>query len=270
VQFARYGPDRGGAFDAAFPGVFQAALATGASPIYLRDRGDLPGYIEAYWYGALRGMGRASFVRLKSDEVPPAGAVVLGTDKTCGTCEVLAEDGDYIAYRAGASTAEGLIPNSDFEEIGSTTLGAFGASIFGWSTSPNTALLPDGARSDGAHLVLGHVTDTTTTKQTSSAPVEITSETSLSLDAFVRGAQANQSVVSVTIALVELDENHEFVTWHTRTVELAPSDEWQQERIEPVQLDPNTAYVNVSCYLEPGGALGDEAGIDDIVVDALP
>lgn len=270
VQFWRYGPDRGGAFDAAFPGVFEAALATGASPIYLRDRGDLPGYIEAYWYGALRGMDRVSFVRLKSDEVPPAGAVVLGTDMTCGSCEVIRQDGDYIVYRAGESSAAGLIPNSDFEEIGSTTLGAFGAPIFGWSTSPDTALFPDGARSDGAHLVLGHVTDTTSAKQTTSATVAITSEASLALEAFVRAAQAGQSEVMVTIALVELDGNRRFVTWHTTTVELDPSGEWQQERIAPVQLNPNTVYVNVSCYLEPGGALGDEVEIDDIVVDYLP
>ena len=270
VQFWRYGPDRGGAFDAAFPGVFEAALATGASPIYLRDRGDLPGYIEAYWYGALRGMDRASFVRLKSDEVPPAGAVVLGTDTTCGSCDIIRQDGDYIAYRAGASSATGLIPNSNFEEIGSTPLGVFGAPIFGWSTSPNVALLPDGAQTDGAHLVLGHVTDTTSTKQTDSATVAIKNGASLALEGFVRTAHAGQSATRVTIALVELDGNHRFVTWHPTTVELDPSGEWQQERIAPVQLDPKTVFVNVSCYLEPGDVLGDEVEIDDIVVDYVP
>jgi 4-amino-4-deoxy-L-arabinose transferase-like glycosyltransferase len=269
VQFWRSGPDRGGAFDAAFSGVFEAALATGASPIYLRDRGDLPGYIEAYWYGALRGMDQASFVRLKSDEVPPVGAVVLGTDTTCGSCDVIRQDGDYVVYRAGESSAAGLIPNSDFEEIGATPFGAFGAPIFGWSTSPDTALLPDGARSDGAHLVLGHMTDTTSAKQTTSATVAITSEASLVLEAFVRAAQVGQTEARVTIALVELDGNHQFVAWHPNTVELDPSGEWQQETMAPIQLDPNTVYVNVSCYFEPGGALGDEVEIDDIVVDYL-
>ncbi len=269
VQFQRDGPNRGGAFDAAFPGVFEAALATGSSPIYLRDRGDLPGYIEAYWYGALRGLDRSAFVRLRADEVPPPGSVVLGTDKTCGTCEVLAEGGDYIAYVAGESSAAGLIPNADFEEVGSTPLDTFGAPIFGWSTSPDTALRPDGARSDGAHLVLGQITDTSSTKQTSSTAVAIQSVASLALEAFVRAAPTDQSPVSVTIALVEMDENRQFVTWHTKTVELRPSGEWQQERIAPIELDPNTVYVNVSCYLEPGGTLGDEVEIDDIVVDEL-
>jgi hypothetical protein len=84
LGFWRDGPGRGYAFDGAFPDVFEAALATGQTPIYLRDQGNLPGYIEAYWYGALRGMDRSSFVRLRSDEVPPPGAVVLGTDRSCG------------------------------------------------------------------------------------------------------------------------------------------------------------------------------------------
>ena len=100
-RFWQMGPDRGYAFDAAFPRVFEAALSTGASPIYLSDRSDfLPGYIEAYWYGALRGLDRSDFVRLRPGELPPAGSVVLGTDKECGSREVLFEDGDYIAYRA--------------------------------------------------------------------------------------------------------------------------------------------------------------------------
>ena len=53
-------------------------------------------------YGALRGMDRTAFVRLPTDQLPPAGAIVLGTDNV-GACEVLVQDGDYIAYRAGAS-----------------------------------------------------------------------------------------------------------------------------------------------------------------------
>jgi 4-amino-4-deoxy-L-arabinose transferase-like glycosyltransferase len=269
VQFQRDGPNRGGAFDADFPGVFEAALATGSSPIYLRDRGDLPGYIEAYWYGALRGMSQASFVRLSADEVPPPGAVVLGTDKTCGACQVLAKGGDYIAYRAGESTAEGLIANADFEEVGGAPLDTFDASIFGWSRSPNTALRPDGARTHGAHLALRHVTDTTDTKAVSSTVVAITGGASVTLEAFVRAAQANRADIRVTIALEELDTNRQFVTWHTKTVELSPSGDWQQERIAPIQLDPKSAYVNVSCFLEPGGSLNDEAEIDDIVVDYL-
>jgi 4-amino-4-deoxy-L-arabinose transferase-like glycosyltransferase len=267
VRFWQSGPDRGYAFDASFPAVFEAALSTGAAPVYLRDRGDLPGYIEAYWYGALLGMDRSAFVRLRSDEVPPPGAIVLGTDKSCGSCEVLLEDGDYIAYRAGESAAAGLVPNADFESIDTAELGAWGSPIFGWSSSPNTALFPDGARTDGAHLVLGQVTDTDITKQAASTTVALGEQTALSLEAFVRAGSDNQGSARATVAVVELGGDHQFITWHTTTVELAPGGDWQQVRIEPFELDPETAYFNVSCYLEPGGSLGDTAEFDDIVVD---
>lgn len=266
ARFWRVGPDRGYAFDGTFPGVFEAALATGASPIYLRDRGDLPGYIEAYWYGALRGMDRSSFVRLASDELPPEGAIVLGTNKACGACEVLAEDGDYITYRAGRSTASGLIPNGDFEVSDPTALGAYGAPIFGWASSPNAALFPGGATTPIAHLVLGHITDSTSTKQAASSIVALTGETSLRVQALVRAGADSQATVRATIALVELDAERQFLTWHTTTVELSPGTDWQPILIEPVPLDAATAYVDVTCYLEPGGTLGDTAEFDDIVV----
>lgn len=267
LGFWRQGPDRGYAFDAAFPAVFDAALSTGASPIYLRDQGNIPGYIEAYWYGALRGMDRASFVRLRPDEIPPAGAVVLGTNKACGLCEVLLEDGDYIAYRAGGSTAAGLIPNGDFEAVGTTELDAFGAPIFGWSSSPDTALAAGGARSDTAHLVLAHLNDNTTTKQSTSSTVALGDEGILQVQGFVRAGPANQSVGRATIALIELDVDRQFVTWHTRTVDLPVGGDWQEVRIDPVDLDPATAFAYVSCFLEPGGTPGDTATFDDIVVD---
>ncbi len=270
LGFWREGPGRGYAFDAAFPAVFDAALSTGASPIYLRDQGNLPGYIEAYWYGALRGMDRASFVRLRPDEIPPAGAVVLGTNKECGLCEVLLEDGDYIAYRAGGSTATGLIPNGDFEAVGTTKLDAFGAPIFGWSSSPNTAISPGGAQSEAAHLVLSHLTETTTTKQSTSSTVALGDEASLRTHGFVRAGPANQSVVRVTVALVEVDVDRQFVRWHTTTVDLPVDGDWQELRIDPVDLDPASAFVYVSCFLEPGGTPGDTAAFDDIVVDAAP
>ena len=267
LGFWRDGPGRGYAFDGAFPDVFEAALATGQTPIYLRDQGNLPGYIEAYWHGALRGMDRSSFVRLRSDEVPPPGAVVLGTDRSCGSCEILAEDGDYIAYRAGESASAGLIPNSDFESVGTTALDAFGAPIFGWSSSPNTALKAGGARTDTAHLVLGQVTDAATTKQSASTVAALAGQTSLGVEAFVRAGPGTESTLMATIALVELDADREFVAWHPVTVELIAGGDWQEVRIESAELDPATAFVSVTCYLEPGGTLGDTAEFDDIVVD---
>ena len=256
VQFWRYGPDRGYAFDEAAPAVFDVAASTGASPIYLRDRGDLPGYIEAYWYGALSGMDRSSFVRLAPDEVPPPGAIVLGTDKSCGSCDVLAEEGDYIAYRASSSTAAGLIPNGDFEEIGSTALGVFGAPIFGWSSSSDAALFAGGARTPTAHLVLGNVTDTTTTKQAASSIVAVSGEPALGVQALARAGEdsaitgsrhpcAGRARCGSTVRHVAHDNGR---AAGRRRLAVGPD--------RAGGAGPGEAYANVTCYLEPGGTVG--------------
>ena len=180
---------------------------------------------------------------------------------------MLFEEGDYIAYRAGASSAAGLIPNGDFEAVGTTPLDTFGAPIYGWSSSPDTALAGGGAQSEAAHLVLTHLAETETTKQTTSSTVALSDEDSLGVQGFVRAGTANQSVVRATVALLELDAAREFVAWHTTTVELPVGGDWQEIRIEPADLDPTTAFVYVSCFLEPGGSPGDAAEFDDIVVD---
>lgn len=273
IQFQRYGPERGYAFDAAFPGVFEAALAQNSWPIYLRDQGNLPGYIEAYWYGALRGIDRSAFVRVRSDELPPPGVVVLGTDKTCGSCDILAEDGDYIAYRAAGSPSDGLIQNGDFEQVGETPLGTFGAPIFGWSSAPDAALLPGGAETTTAHLVLRHTSEATSTKQVTSALVPIAPDSTVQLDALVRAGAGSRGGgerprAAVTLALVEVDADRTFVTWHTATAQLTGDDRWLPVAIAPVRLDPRTAFVGVASYLEPGGSQGDDVDIDDIMVSA--
>ena len=271
VQFQRFGPDRGGAFDAAFPGVFEAALAADSWPIYLRDRGDLPGYIEADWYGALRGIDRSAFVHLRADELAPSGAIVLGTDKNCGSCDVLSEDGDYIAYRAGGSPASGLIQNGDFEQVGASPLGSFGAPIYGWSSSSDAMLVSGGAQTTAAHLVLRHTTEATSTKETNSDLVRVSSGSTLSLSALVRAGDGSRAGGDrprprVTIALVEVDQDRQFVTWHTVTSDISAASSWLPLTISPTRLDPRTAFVGVSCYLEPGGTVGDDVEIDDIVV----
>ena len=267
--FHRLGPGRGAAFDAAFPAVFDAALRAGSRPIYLRDRGDLPGYIEAYWHGALRGVDRSSFVRLRPDEVPPPGAVVLGTDKTCGSCEVIADLGDYIAYRSGQYAAAGLIPNSGFEEIGSTPLGVFGSAPFGWGGGADVALFAGGATTEGAHLVLRHGSETSSVKQAGSALVRVPPAATLRLTAFVAAAPMEGSLPKLTIALVETDANRGFVTWHTVRPALNRGGAWQEVSIDTVAVDPRTAFVSVSIYLEPGGMIGDQVRVDDIVVDEV-
>ncbi len=265
-QFWQTGPGRGYAFDGAFPRVFEAALATGISPIYLRDRGELPGYIEAYWYGAMRGMDQSDFVRLRPGELPPAGSVVLGTDKECGSCEVLLDDGDYIAYRAADHSATGLIANGDFEVARETMLGSFGSPILGWSSSPDAAVDAGGYVTPGAHLVLEHRADASTAKQSASAAAAVGAGSSLSLAAGVRAGPASPTPVRATIALVEQDSDQQFIAWHTTTVDLVPGDPWRPVMIGPIAVDQATAFVSVTCYLEPGGAVGASAEFDDIVV----
>jgi hypothetical protein len=266
VQFWRIGPDRGYAFDAAFPRRVRGGSVDGCVADLPARPGDLPGYIEAYWYGTLRGMDR-TVRRARSDEVPPPARSCWGP-KDLRVVRVIAEDGDYIAYRAGASSAAGLVPNGDFEETGTTTLGVYGAPIFGWASSPDAALFPGGARSETAHLVLGQITDTISTKQATSTLVAVIDETSLGATALIRAGAGSASTVRATIALVELDAQRRSSPGIRRRSELPAGGEWQQILIEPVELDPDTAYFNVTCYLEPGGTLGDTVEIDDIVVDA--
>ena len=265
IEFQRLGPDRGYAFDAAFPAAFEAAVGTGAERIYLKDRGELPGYIEAYWYGALRGIDRSKFVRLGPADLPPPGGVVLGTDKSCGLCSTLEDSGDYIAYVAGGLQEQtGLVPNGDFEELANIQLDRFGEPIYGWERSMAAEVSAGGAVTQGAHLVLRHVIDPTTTKQLSSAVVAAPIGAPVRLSAFVRADGAQPA--SVSIALVETDAQRNFVTWHKVTVTVAPGADWRRLEIPPIALDARTAFLNVSCYLEPGVA---EAGvdIDDVTVE---
>ncbi|MFL5680708.1 MAG: ArnT family glycosyltransferase [Chloroflexota bacterium] len=266
VQFWRIGPDRGYAFDTDAPGALRAALSTGATPIYLRDKGDVPGYIESYWYAATAGIDRSRFVRLRNDEVPPAGVVVVGTETACGRCDVIRNAGGYVAYRAGAPTGAGVIPNSDFEAIGSTPLGEFGADVFGWSGSSDVAIFPGGARTPGAHLVLAHRTAATSAAQSSSAVAAVKGGEAVGMSGSFRGTSASGSPLKATLALVELDHNHAFVAWHPTTFAAASSGQWEDRQFDSVTLDPSTEFVSVSCYLEPGGAVGDQIEIDDIVV----
>ena len=98
-QFHQDGPLRGNAFEEVYPQVFAAVMDARMRPIYLKDRGELPGYIHAYWYGALHEIDASQFIRLPAGEQPPAGALVVGTDEKCTNCQVILRLQDYIVYR---------------------------------------------------------------------------------------------------------------------------------------------------------------------------
>jgi len=98
VRYDEIARNRGAWFDAEYPRLVDAALATGADPIYLED-GIVPTYVHAYWYGALRGVGPERFVKLPRDMRAPSGAVVLSSVTDCTPCEELDVGGFYKLYR---------------------------------------------------------------------------------------------------------------------------------------------------------------------------
>jgi hypothetical protein len=98
VRYDEVARNRGGWFDAEYPRLLDAALATGADPIYLED-GIVPTYVHGYWYGALRGIGTERFVHLPRDMRGPSGAVVLSSVTDCTPCEELDAGGFYKLYR---------------------------------------------------------------------------------------------------------------------------------------------------------------------------
>jgi 4-amino-4-deoxy-L-arabinose transferase-like glycosyltransferase len=98
VRYDEIARNRGGWFDAEYPRLLDAALATGADPIYLED-GIVPTYVHGYWYGALHGVDPERFVHLPRDTRAPSGAVVLSSVTDCTPCEELGVGGFYKLYR---------------------------------------------------------------------------------------------------------------------------------------------------------------------------
>jgi len=99
-RFHARAPERWYIFDARFPAkILEPALAAArGGKVYLEDAPGHSGYIQALWYGALRGVEEARFVRLSPNETPHAGAVVISTEENCADCVVLARSINYILY----------------------------------------------------------------------------------------------------------------------------------------------------------------------------
>ena len=88
-------------FDNGYPSkIFFAAVAAPNRPIYLADALAIPGYIQAYWNAALRGVPKSTFVRLAPDEAAQEGALVISTEENCPRCQTVATSEFYTLYVA--------------------------------------------------------------------------------------------------------------------------------------------------------------------------
>jgi len=77
--------------------IFDSAIANGTRPIYLAGPVTAP-YIQAYWYGTLKGIPSSEFVRLEPGDSPPANALVITTEERCAPPQLLAQADPYRLY----------------------------------------------------------------------------------------------------------------------------------------------------------------------------
>jgi 4-amino-4-deoxy-L-arabinose transferase-like glycosyltransferase len=110
-------PQRLHVFEADYPTlIFPTALGAASSqPVYLADSSARPGYVQAYWYAALRGVPREKFIFLDPDKAAPEGGVVITTEGNCTRCRILATSGPYTVYLAlGPRTVLTALADKDF------------------------------------------------------------------------------------------------------------------------------------------------------------
>lgn len=114
-QFNRGARQRSYLFDSHYPHLLDAAIAEGKQPIYLRDRPGASGYIQAYWYGTLRGLNATESFR-RNDETIPPNSVVISTEESCVDCRMVLRSINYIVYVSTTHT-DGIatpLPESAF------------------------------------------------------------------------------------------------------------------------------------------------------------
>jgi hypothetical protein len=103
-------------FDADYPArLLPSALAASPRGVLLADSTSVPGYIQAYWYAAARGLPRETFRLLAPDAAPPAGSVVITTEDVRPRCRVLAESEPYtVCLDAGEPRTPAPLPEGAF------------------------------------------------------------------------------------------------------------------------------------------------------------
>lgn len=98
--FRRDGPKREFEFDVPYKAVYDAGVAQPARPIYLEDGMWGPAYMDAFWYATVEGRPTSEFVHLADGAKPPSGAIVISSNSTCQSCEIVKQSGVYLLYRA--------------------------------------------------------------------------------------------------------------------------------------------------------------------------
>lgn len=98
-RFDEAGESRSYVFDGAYPKVLNAALARPERPINLEDGYWGPAYVHAYWYGTILGIDPSNFFHLAERQRPAEGSIVLTSNTTCNSCEILFKEGNYLLYR---------------------------------------------------------------------------------------------------------------------------------------------------------------------------
>ena len=93
--------------------IFDRALATGVSPIYLANPIDAP-YIQAYWYGTLDQVPLKTFVKLAPDQAPKAGDLVISTEEKCIQTNFISQVDPYTLYVAQDRPRRGPLPGEAF------------------------------------------------------------------------------------------------------------------------------------------------------------
>lgn len=99
----RYSSTRLAEFDAQYPELLTAVIGSGRKPVYLIDQSSLPGYIQAYWYGTLRGMDGSEFERMPIGSQAPPEGVVITTEEPPANGRIISRTGPYTAYIAASA-----------------------------------------------------------------------------------------------------------------------------------------------------------------------
>ena len=117
LQFERYAdsPWRRHVFDADYPAkILPAALTASPREVHLADSTSVPGYVQALWHGAARGLAPETFVRLRAEEPAPAGAVVITTEDVRPRCRVIVESEPYtVCATEGPPRETGPLADAD-------------------------------------------------------------------------------------------------------------------------------------------------------------